>query len=282
MVFDGAGKERDCCNRKINLSNIQKFGQVLCDLLRTFNYRINNHNSNGVCYGMASLKGLSVVIPVFNEDDDILGGTCEVLQELGAEVIVVDDGSKTPSKFATITHNKNCGYGSALMTGISAASNDLIITADGDGQHSASEVMRISEAWKLMPKVDLLIGTRRIKKEIWYRYLARKAINLVASLVANFWMPDLNGGLRMFRKSLVMNYFPILCKQFSFTTSLTMSMMLDNYTVEWFPIKVAQRPKGKSKVNLLKHGLITLFYILWIGAGLRTRGIRAAWRRLWK
>lgn len=231
---------------------------------------------------MDTLKGLSVVIPVYNEDADILEGMTYMLRSLGAETIIVDDHSNPPIHGASVTHTHNKGYGASIMDGILKANNDLILTMDGDGQHSASEVVRLYKAWKLMPRVDMLIGTRRIKDDVWYRYIARKAINLVASIVANFWMPDLNSGLRMFRRSLVTNYFPILCKQFSFTTSLTMSMMLDDYTVEWFPIKVEPRRFGASKVNLLKHGFITLFYILWIGAGLRTRRIRALWRHLWK
>ena len=59
-----------------------------------------------------------------------------------------------------------------------------------------------------------------------------------------------------------------------------MSFFCDDYKVEWFPIKVAERPHGKSHVKVVKDGLVTLWYILWIGGALRTRRIRKWLREL--
>lgn len=222
------------------------------------------------------LSNLSIIIPSYNENHEILSSLKSSLEELGAEVVIVDDGSHEPYPNA-IKHGINFGYGSALMTGIKNSTRSLIMTIDGDAQHSVSEVIRLYSAWQLMD-CDMLIGTRRLKGEKFIRFFGRKFLNIIASFIALYWLPDLNSGMRIFKRDIAVGYFPILCRHFSFTTSITMSFMCDNYKVEWFPIKVAPRTYGKSRVKVIKDGFVTLYYILKIGFALRTRGIRA-WLR---
>lgn len=225
------------------------------------------------------MDDLTVVIPVYNEKHEPLSKTVAELELLGAEVIVVDDGSKDPFPKA-IKHGINFGYGSALMTGIKNATRPLILTADGDGQHSVSEIVKLYHAFKLIGNAHMVIGVRRLENESFIRFLGRKFLNWIASLICTYWISDLNSGLRIFVRSIGVGYFPILCRKFSFTTSLTISMMADKYRVEFFPINVAQRAHGKSHVKVFRDGLVTLFYILRNGFALRTRGIRRVWRGL--
>src|SRR3990167_6451681 len=237
------------------------------------------------CCGSGGLdySRLSIVIPVLNESSTNLSSLKSKLEDLGAEVIVVDDGSKRPFQEG-IKHGMNFGYGAAILTGIKQANRPIILTMDGDNQHRIEDVVNLWQVWKIMEKgvkIDLLIGARRLKKEKLLRYLGRKCLNIFASVLAMYWLPDLNSGLRVFRKSIVSGYSPILCKTYSFTTSLTISMIADNYRVEWFPIKVQARKTGKSKVRLIKHGLVTLYYILRNGIALRTRRLRTRLRPLW-
>jgi len=226
------------------------------------------------------MKDLSIVIPVLNEDHSVVENLRKSLVRKGAEVIIVDDGSKNPFPHS-IKHGVNFGYGSALMTGIKNATRPLIMTIDGDGQHGNEEANRLYKAYKLIGEPDMLVGVRRIKSEKLVRFLGRKFLNWIASLICMVWLPDLNSGARIFKKDLAIGYFPILCKTFSFTTSITISMMCDNYRVEFFPIRVEDRAHGKSHVNVIKHGFITLFYILRNGIALRTRRLRSWIRPLY-
>ncbi len=225
------------------------------------------------------MDDLTVVIPCYNEEHGIIDKLVSELQSIGAEVIVVDDGSDNPYP-NSIKHGVNFGYGSALMTGIKNASRNLVMTIDSDGQHQVSEVVKLYHAFKLMGNADMVIGSRRVENEKLHRWIGRKLLNWIASLVCTYWLADLNSGCRIFKRSIAVGYFPILCRTFSFTTSLTISMLCDKYRVEFFPINVAQRVHGSSKVSLVKHGLITLYYILRNGFALRTRGIRAWLRSL--
>lgn len=224
------------------------------------------------------MKDLSVLIPCYNEERKIVQRIAESLREHGAEVLIVDDGSEKPIKGA-ILHGFNAGYGGALLTGIRNATRPLILTMDGDAQHQVKEALKLYQAFKLM-KCDMLIGSRRLKSEKWYRMWGRKFLNLIASFFATFYFQDLNSGMRIFKKDIAYGYRHILCRTFSFTTSLTMSMICDGYRVESFPIEVKERNFGSSKVNIVKHGLITLFYIFRIGIAIRTRRLRSLWRKM--
>src|SRR3990167_10942822 len=119
------------------------------------------------------MHDLSVVIPVLNEDHSIIDNLVTELKSIGAEVIVVDDGSHNPYP-NSIKHGVNFGYGSALMTGIKNASRDLVMTIDSDGEHRVEDVVRLYHAWRLIEHVDMLIGTRRLKNERFIRYIGRK------------------------------------------------------------------------------------------------------------
>ena len=222
------------------------------------------------------MHDVTIVIPSFEEDHEIIKKTVNELTSLGAEVIVVDDGSEKPYP-SSIKHGTNFGYGAALMTGIKNASRDLILTMDGDSQHTSEEANKLYKAFHLMD-ADMLVGVRRLKKESLIRFLGRKALNWTASLFCGYWLNDLNSGCRIFRRSVAIGYFPILCKRFSFTTSITISMLCDGYRVEFFPIKVFDRVHGKTRVKLVRDGLVTLYYIIRNSVALRTRGIRN-WKR---
>jgi len=226
-----------------------------------------------------TMEDASVVIPVLNEDHKVLRDMEKKLKSLGAEVIIVDDGSSKPYKNAA-KHGKNLGYGASLMTGIRKASRDIIITADGDGQHTVKEIHKIYKAFKLIEKADMVIGARRVKNESFVRFVGRKFLNWTASLLCTYWVSDLNSGLRVFKRDIAIGYFPILCATFSFTTSLTISMMSDKYRVEFFPINIESRASGSSHVKVVRDGFITLYYIFRNSFALRTRGIRKWLRSL--
>ena len=146
---------------------------------------------------------------------------------------------------------------------------------DADGQHTPTEARKLYKAFKLA-KCDLMIGHRR-QASRGLRVLISLFFNVLASIFAHKWVVDLNSGMRIFSRKHALSYASILCDNFSFTTSITMSFLSDDLSVEWFPVKVAERKKGRSHVNFI-HALITLNQIIRIGGALRTRRIRKWWR----
>ena len=219
----------------------------------------------------------SIIVPVKDE-------SLEVLKNLlldtyttfngAVDLTIVDDGSKVPCPMASFRHHVSLGYGKAIKTGIQNVKTDWIVTMDGDGQHRLRDVQRLVELVQDFPELDMVVGDRRLHEIHFHRYLGRKGLNWLASIASHRWIPDLNSGLRIFRRSLAMSYMPVLCDTFSFTTSLTVAMLADRYKVDWLPIRVLSRASGDSHVRVFRHGLTTLKYILWIGLALNTRGIR--------
>jgi glycosyltransferase involved in cell wall biosynthesis len=232
-----------------------------------------------------SLTGVSVCIPVYNEKSEIVVKLYNELIVLGAEVIVINDGNtvELPNYVNQIGYTPNQGYGYALKRGIEKATQPLIVTCDGDGQHTFQDILKLRIVFGLITNCDMLVGMRWGLNESRLRYYGRKVLNFIASLFADQYLIDLNSGMRIFKKDVAIQYFPILCNEFSFTTSLTMSLLCDGYKVIYFPIDVQNRSFGKSKVRLVKDGLVTLSYIIWIGGALRTRKLRAWLRKfaLW-
>lgn len=220
------------------------------------------------------MKDLTCVIPVYRENPLLVEEIYYALIKLGCEVIVVDDGGYT---------NPNCshiliphiGYGGAIKEGIRRATRPIILTLDGDGEHRIQDVEKLYTVYKLITDCAMLVGCRWNKKESVLRWIGRKTINFFASCWSRHLLVDLNSGMRIFRRDLALRYEQILCNTFSFTTSLTMCLVTDNYKVAWFPIDTEPRAYGRSHVRVFRDAFITLKYIFWIGFALRTRELRA-------
>lgn len=226
------------------------------------------------------MKDLTVVIPVYNEDLDVVTKTYNEIQSLGCNIIIVNDGHTVdlPRTMNQINYVPNMGYGYALKKGIEAAKTDIVLTCDGDGQHQADDVWKLYNTYKMIKDCKMVVGQRWNLNEKPHRWLGRKCLNFLASIISGHYLSDLNSGMRIFDRQLALGYKSILCDTFSFTTSLTMSFVTDGYKFTYFPIDVQPRTVGKSHVRLWKDGWVTLWYIFWIGGALRTRKIRA-WLR---
>jgi glycosyltransferase involved in cell wall biosynthesis len=201
---------------------------------------------------------VSVVIPAFNEEQGVGPVVVELLETLGrqgleAEIIVVDDGSTDKTASAAdaagarvLRHRSNRGYGAALKSGITAASNDYVVITDADGTYPSKY---IPELLASLETADMVVGARtgaNVKIPL-IRRPAKWLLNRLANYMTNAKIPDLNSGLRAFRRNVAMQYFTILPDQFSWTTTITLAMHCDKYAVTYLPIDYLAR-KGRSKI----------------------------------
>ncbi len=201
---------------------------------------------------------VTIVIPAFNEENGVGPVIRELLDILDksaipGEVIVVDDGSSDGTSKAAasagarvVRHRSNRGYGAALKTGITLATYNIIAITDADRTYPSSEIPSLLAE---LENADMVVGARigRNVKIPLVRKPAKWALNKLANYVAGATIPDLNSGLRVFRRDIAMQYFPILPDQFSFTTTITLAMHCDKYAVSYLPIDYHQRT-GKSKI----------------------------------
>ncbi|REJ78241.1 MAG: glycosyltransferase family 2 protein [Acidobacteria bacterium] len=207
---------------------------------------------------------LSIVIPAYNEALSVREGILEVQKAFEGEgyeieIIVVDDGSAdetaSEAKIAgarVIQHRRNRGYGASLKTGIIAASYDFIAITDADGTYPAEY---LPEMLRKLEHADMVVGART-GSDVNIPLVRRPAkwfLRMIANYVANTKIPDLNSGLRVFRKDVAMQYFAILSDQFSFTTTITLALLCDKYAVVYTPIDYRKRT-GKSKITPFDAG----------------------------
>jgi hypothetical protein len=110
-------------------------------------------------------------------------------------------------------------------------------------------VKYIPEILAGLDTADMVVGARMGKNVAipLIRRPAKWVLNKLANYVAGFRIPDLNSGMRAFRKNIARQYFAILPDQFSFTTTITLAMHCDNYAVRYLPVDYLPR-KGKSKI----------------------------------
>ncbi|HEY7783611.1 MAG TPA: glycosyltransferase family 2 protein, partial [Pyrinomonadaceae bacterium] len=204
------------------------------------------------------MNPVSIVMPAFNEEMSVKASISEMrelLSEAGisAEFIVVDDGSKDDTarqaKSAgarVIQHRSNRGYGASRKTGIAEANYDTIAITDADGTYPARYLPQMLQE---LEQADMVVGART-GNDVHIPLIRRPAkwmLNKLANYVSGRQIPDLNSGLRVFRRDVVMQYFPILPDQFSFTTTITMAMLCDKYAVSYIPIDYRKR-SGRSKI----------------------------------
>ena len=214
---------------------------------------------------------ISVIIPAYNEEAAVasqIASIQAVLRSHGLrhEIIVVDDGSTDATAEKAIKAGarvlqkpQNHGYGSAIKTGIVAASYDTIVIIDADGTYPPEQ---IPDLVSKLETADMVVGARTGNNVHipWVRRPAKWIIGLLANRLSGQSIPDLNSGLRTFRRDCVTQYFSILSNRFSFTTTVTLALLADDYRVVYHPINYYERV-GKSKIrprNFIDFAILVL------------------------
>lgn len=213
------------------------------------------------------MKCVSLVVPAYNEEESIK----KVVNELktlskDVEIIVVDDGSTDGTYEAAqeigakvLKHPYNKGYGAALKTGIENSKGNVICFFDADNQHRLED---LEEILKYIDDYDAVIGMRTGESHIpLLRKPGKKILSLVANYLSNHKIPDLNCGLRAFKREALAKCLHILPDGFSFSTTTTLAMYKMGYNVKWLPVTTKVRI-GKSTVKQIKHGPEILLLIV--------------------
>lgn len=217
----------------------------------------------------ATALEFAVIIPCYNEERIIRQTVAEIRRVLAGarnwELVVVNDGSSDGSRqileelageveeLDVIHHERNRGYGAALKTGIRRASAELIVITDADGTYPNE---RLPELIELAKDADMVVGARTAADAQYpfIRKIPKVFLRRYASWLAGQNIPDINSGMRVFRRSVVERFLKVLPDTFSFTTTITISMLTNRYDVRFVPIGYKSRV-GKSKIKPIRDTL---------------------------
>lgn len=203
---------------------------------------------------------ISVVIPAYNEAGSIQSTIDQLRSVMDAsgviyELIVIDDGATDATaalarerSVLVVQHPINRGYGQAVKTGIDHSNYEWCAIVDADGSYPVSN---FPDLMKYIPQFDMVVGARTgisYWGSIWKR-LGRIILGGLITFVVGISIPDPNSGMRIFRRSIALAHNKRISSGFSFTTTLTLAMLLEGHTVKYVPIDYFPRA-GKSKVKI--------------------------------
>ena len=210
---------------------------------------------------------LSIILPAKNEAPALaVLLPCLRAAYPEAEIIVVDDGSTDDTRATCASSDVEClsspysmGNGAAIKRGARAATGDVFVFMDGDGQHNPADVPRLLE--RLEEGYDMVVGSRDWSGQAGVgRGLANTLYNWLATRMTGHPVLDLTSGFRAVRAGKFREFLHLLPNGFSYPTTSTMAFFRSAYPVAYIPIKAAQRV-GKSHIRPLRDGLRFLLII---------------------
>lgn len=204
---------------------------------------------------------ISVILPAKNESAAISQTIAQIQQlQRAHEIIVVNDGSTDNTKeiaeqsgATVITHPYSKGNGAAIKTGARAATGDIIVFMDADGQHDPQDIPKLLE--KINQGYDLVVGARQKGSQASVgRGVANALYNNLATYMTEQKVEDLTSGFRAVRAEKFREFIYLLPNGFSYPTTSTMAFFRAGYSVTYIPIHAAKRI-GKSHIQPLKDGV---------------------------
>jgi glycosyltransferase involved in cell wall biosynthesis len=213
------------------------------------------------------LSKLSIILPAKNEGAALKALLPKlVAAQPGAEIIVVDDGSTDDTRALCAQAGVQClsspysmGNGAAIKRGARAASGEILVFMDADGQHDPTDIARLLV--KLDEGYDMVVGARDWEGQAGVgRGLANTLYNWLASRMTGYKVADLTSGFRVVRADKFNEFLHLLPNGFSYPTTSTMAFFRSAYTVAYMPIAVSQRI-GKSHIRPLRDGVRFLLII---------------------
>ena len=217
------------------------------------------------------MSSISIVLPARNEAENLV----HLLPELqtrhpDAEIIVVDDGSTDATaavceRFAVrcLRHPYSMGNGAAIKSGARAASGDVLVLMDADGQHNPADVESL--LGRLDEGYEMAVGARTWASHASLpRRFANYVYNHMASYMAGHRVADLTSGFRAVRRRHFVRFLYLLPNGFSYPTTITMAFFRSGLPIAYVPIAARQR-EGRSHIRVFEDGLRFAVIIIKVG-----------------
>jgi glycosyltransferase involved in cell wall biosynthesis len=225
---------------------------------------------------------VSVVLPVFNEaghiadeiarivaamdasgysydldvyDDGSTDGTHEVLERL--------DASRRYPRMRYVSRRRNSGAGTVRRLGTQQARGQIVAWTDADMSYPNDRLPEFVEMLEHDRGIDQVVGARTSEAGR-YRVLripTKWVIRRIASYLTAATIPDLNSGMRVFRRDVAQPYLRLLPSGFSCVTTLTLSFLANGHEIRYVPIDYVSRA-GRSKFHFIRDAYLYILQVL--------------------
>ena len=223
---------------------------------------------------------VTVVLPCYNEQDHVLDEIARISLALDAsgysyELVAIDDKStdetlarlrtaeKNYPKLKVVAFRRNGGSGTVRRIGTHDARGQIVVWTDADMTYPNERIPELVRYLDDNPDVDQVVGARTSEQGTHklLRVPAKWVIRKLAEWLSGTSIPDLNSGLRAFRREVSLPYLRLLPPGFSCVTTITMSFLSNQHTVDYVPISYSQRA-GHSKFHPLKDAYRYILQVL--------------------
>ena len=219
---------------------------------------------------------LSVIIPVYNEVKNIEEIVKRVhTSKFASEIIIVDDGSQDGTrdilkkldgkkKVRVILHEKNQGKGAAVVTGIQAATGDVILIQDADLEYDPRDypalLQPINEGL-----ADVVYGSRFLgaahRVTMFWHQVANKMLTFMTNILYDSILTDMETGYKVFRREVIEG-MKIRSKRFNFEPEFTAKILKRKYRIFEVPITFNPRDYEEGKKIGIKDAFEAVFALL--------------------
>jgi len=223
---------------------------------------------------------VTVVLPCFNEQDHVLLELERISAALDAsgysyELLAIDDKSTDNTlevlrgaqqrfpHMRLMPFRRNGGSGTARRIGTQEARGRVVVWTDADMTYPNERIPELVHYLDDNPDVDQVVGARTSEEGThkWARVPAKWVIRKVASFLSGTAIPDLNSGLRAFRRDVSLPYLRLLPPGFSCVTTITLAFLSNQHAVDYLPIDYARRA-GVSKFHPFRDAYRYLLQVL--------------------
>lgn len=222
---------------------------------------------------------VTVLLPAYNEEGAVERVLAEIVEALADEplryeILLVDDAStdrtaERAERFAAdcwqcpvrvVRCAENRGAGAARKVGVREARGEIVVMLDADGSYPAAAIPALLR-W--FPTYDQVNGARTSEQGTlpWLRKPTKWFIRKLACYLTGHKIPDLNTGLKAFKREAMLPWLWVVPDGFSCVTTMTLAFLTNGYAVKYVPTDY--RPRiGHSKFHPIKDTLAYLSTVL--------------------
>jgi polyisoprenyl-phosphate glycosyltransferase len=232
--------------------------------------------------GLPSLQSpyVTIVLPCYNEQGHVAAEVeriCAAMDESGYEyeLLAYDDASTDETlarleeiaprypQLRIVHFHRNGGSGTVRRIGTQQAKGQIVVWTDADMSYPNERIPELVRIIEKDQMLDQVVGARTSEQGSHkaLRVPAKWFIRRLAELLTNYSIPDLNSGLRAFRREAALPYMRLLPPGFSCVTTITIAFLCNQHDVRYVPIEYSRR-QGKSKFHFFKDAYRYILQVL--------------------